>query len=130
MTTIKYEINGKVTEIEVEDSFASAYLEIETESKREQWRQDWHNRKHNCSLEAMEANGAQFAAPDTLEEDEEKEELRRAIAQLTPEQQEIIQRVYFNGEKKSEVAKSLGIANSSLTERLQRILKKLKSLLQ
>lgn len=78
----------------------------------------------------MEANGAQFAAPDTLEEDEEKEELRRAIAQLTPEQQEIIQRVYFNGEKKSEVAKSLGIANSSLTERLQRILKKLKSLLQ
>ena len=29
MTTIKCEINGKVTEIEVEDSFASAYLEIE-----------------------------------------------------------------------------------------------------
>lgn len=130
MTTIKYEINGKVTEIEVEDSFASAYLEIETESKREQWRQDWHNRKHNCSLEAMEANGAQFAAPDTLEEDEEKDELRKAIAQLSLEQQEIIQRVYFNGEKKSEVAKSLGIANSSLTERLQRILKKLKSILQ
>ena len=90
MTTIKCEINGKVTEIEVEDSFATAYLEIEAESKREQWRQDWHNRKHNCSLEAMEAQGAQFAALDTLEEDEEKEELRKAIAQLTPEQQEII----------------------------------------
>ena len=130
MTTIKCEINGKVTEIEVEDSFASAYLEIEAESKREQWRQDWRNRKHNCSLEAMEANGTQFAAPDTLEEDEEKEELRRAIAQLTPEQQKIIHRVYFNGEKKSEVAKSLGIANSSFTERLQRILKKIKEILQ
>ena len=66
MTTIKCEINGKVTEIEVEESFASAYLEIEAESKREQWRQDWRNRKHNCSLEAMEAQGVQFAAPDTL----------------------------------------------------------------
>ena len=111
-------------------SFASAYLEIEAETKREQWRQDWHNRKHNCSLEAMEASGAQFAAPDTLEEDEEKEELRRAIARLTLEQQEIIHRVYFKGEKKSEVAKSLGIANSSFTERLQRILKKIKEILQ
>lgn len=130
MTTIKCEINGKVTEIEVEDSFASAYLEIEAESKREQWRQDWYNRKHNCSLEAMEVNGAQFAAPDTLEEDEEIEELWKAIAQLTPEQQEIIHRVYFNGEKKSEVAKSLGIANSSFTERLHRILKKIKEILQ
>ncbi len=130
MTTIKCEINGKVTEIEVEESFASAYLEIEAESKREQWRQDWRNRKHNCSLEAMEAQGVQFAAPDTLEEDEEKAELRKAISQLTAEQQEIIRRVYFNGEKKSEVAKSLGIANSSFTERLQRILKKLKDILQ
>ena len=34
MTTIKYEINGKIVELEVEDSFASAYVEIDIESKR------------------------------------------------------------------------------------------------
>ena len=130
MTTIKCEINGKVTEIEVEESFATAYLEIEAESKREEWRQGWRNRKLVCSLDALEAAGVQFAAPDDTDEEDEREELRRAISMLKPEQQEIIYRVYFNGEKKSAVAKSLGIAPSSFTERLQTILKKLKNVLQ
>lgn len=130
MTTIKCEINGKVTEIEVEESFARAYFEIEAESKREEWRQSWRNRKLTCSLDALESAGAQFAAPDTSDEDDEREELRKAISMLKPEQQEIIRRVYFNGEKKSAVAKSMGISPSSFTERLQRILKKLKKFMQ
>lgn len=134
MTKIKCVINGQVTEIEVEDSFATAYLEIDAESKRNDWKHEWRQRKYNCSLETITENGYQIAAPDDVAEEaeqaEERAALKAAIAQLTPEQQEIIRRVYFACEKKSDVAKSLGIANSSLTERLQNILKKIKKIMQ
>lgn len=40
MTTITYEVDGKTVELEVEDGFASAYLEIDTESKRNDWKHE------------------------------------------------------------------------------------------
>lgn len=135
MTTIKYEINGKIIELEVEDSFASAYVEIDIESKRNEWKHDWRNRKLNCSMDALDEGGFQFksdepSVDDVIEREEEHEELKKAISMLLPEQQELIQRVYFKGETHTEIAQALGIDRSAISHRVSRALVQLKKILK
>lgn len=135
MTTIKYEINGKIIELEVEDSFASAYVEIDIESKRNEWKHDWRNRKLNCSMDALDEGGFQFksdepSVDDVIEREEEHEELKKAISMLLPEQQELIQRVYFKGETHTEIAQALGVDRSAISHRVSRALVQLKKILK
>lgn len=135
MTKIKYEINGKIVKLEVEDSFASAYLEVETESKRNEWKHEWRNRKHNCSLEAITEGGYQIAsedesAEDMLEFEETKAALRQAIKQLLPEQQELVRRVYFNGEQMVDIAKERGVSKQAVSQQMDRALAQLKKYLK
>lgn len=109
MTTIKYEINGKIVELEVEDSFASAYVEIDIESKRNEWKHDWRNRKLNCSMDALDESGFQFKSDnpsidEVIEQEEEHEELIKAISMLLPEQQDLIRQVYFEGKTHTEIS--------------------------
>lgn len=132
MTKIKCEINGRVTEIEVEDSFATAYLEVDAESKRNDWKHEWRQRKHQCSLETITENGYQIAAPDDVAEEveqtEEHAELRAAIAKLSPDQQELISRIYFNGESEQHIADELGVSKQAINQRKSRALAALKKI--
>lgn len=135
MTTIKYEVDGKTIELQVEDSFASAYLEVETESKRNEWKHDWRNRKRNCSLEAITEGGYQIASEDAsaseiMEDAETKAALRRAIKQLLPEQQDLIRRVYFNGEQMSDIARECGVSKQAVSQQMDRALAQLKKYLK
>ena len=135
MTTIKYEINGKIVELEVEDSFASAYVEIDVESKRNEWKNDWRNRKLNCSMDALDESGFQFKSDDMpideqIEQEEEREELKRAISMLLPEQQDLIRRIYFQGETHTEIARALGVDRSAVSHRVSRALAQLKKFLK
>lgn len=134
MTTIKCEIDGKVTEIEVEESFKTAYLEIDTETKRNDWKHEWRHRKKECSLEHITDEGFQIAAEDDVagefEQEEEHNELRAAIAQLLPEQQELIRRVYFQEQSHTEIAAELGVDRSAVSHRVKRALAALKKILQ
>lgn len=54
------------------------------------------------------------------------ERIHKAIAQLTPRQQEIVQMIYFEGKSQEEVRKHYGIAKSSMSEAMQRIFMSLK----
>lgn len=134
MTKIKCVINGEVTEIEVEDSFATAYLEIDAESKRNEWKHERWATRHSCSLERITDNGFQIAAPDDVEEEAEKAEehaaLKAAIAELTPEQQELIRRVYFNDEEEQKIAQELGVSKQAINQRVMRTLAALKKILK
>lgn len=134
MTKIKCVINGQVTEIEVEDSFATAYLEIDAESKRNDWKHERWATRHSCSLERITDNGYQIAAPDDvaeeMEQSDERAALKAAIAQLAPEQQELIRRIYFNDENQTDIAEELGVTQSAIAHRLARALAALKKILQ
>ena len=134
MTTIKCEIDGKVTEIEVEESFKTAYLEIETESKRNDWKHDWRRRKKECSLERITDEGFQIAGEDDVageyEREEERVALRAAIAKLPAEQQDLIQRVYFQEQSHTAIAAELGVDRSAVSHRVQRALAALKKFLE
>ena len=134
MKKIKYEINGKIVELEVEDSFAAQYEIITQESKRNDWKHDWRNRKNNTSLEVLEENGFQFiskekSAQERIEETEEIVALRKALSLLKEFDRVLIERIYFNGEKAVDIAKELGVGKSAISNRLERIFKKIKKFL-
>lgn len=135
MTTIKYEVDGKTIELEVEDSFASAYLEVETESKRNEWKHEKRAKRHHCSLEAITEGGYQIASDDEsasemVEDAEQKAALRQAIRELLPEQQELIRRIYFGGETETSIAEELGVTQSAIAHRVARALAQLKKYLK
>lgn len=58
------------------------------------------------------------------------EELRKAIEKLTPEEREIIDRIYYKDETLRKIAKNKKISHPALIKRRKKILEKLKELLK
>ena len=48
----------------------------------------------------------------------ENERLRKAIKQLTKEQQWIVEQVFFEGRKQIEIARKMGISHQAMTQRM------------
>lgn len=55
--------------------------------------------------------------------------LYAAIAQLQPQQQELVKRVYFRGEKLADIAREEGVSKAALTNRMKKITAALKKIL-
>lgn len=86
--------------------------------------------RRHCSMDAMLEEGFDFISEKDIVLAEEKyAELRVAIAQLKPEQQELIRKVFYDEIKQNEVAENMGIKKAALSRRLSRIYKQLKELL-
>ena len=135
MTKINVEINGTVVEIEVEDKFAQAYVEIEKETQREEWRADRRRKRHESSLDAIEDGGHEIAddapTPDIVcEENDMRKTVRQAIKQLPEHYQELIHRVYFQGESVLAISKEKGCSSQALDKQLKNAKKKLKEILK
>ena len=82
----------------------------------------------------MEESGFQFiskeqSAQECIEETEEIDALRKELSLLKEADRILIERIYFNGEKAIDIAKELGVCKSAISNRLERILKKLKKFL-
>ena len=134
MKKIKDEVNGKLVEIEVTDSFAESYESINLETRRSDWKHERRNTKYNSSLELLVESGFQIASEDPtpderIEKQEEVTLLRQALSTLTEEQQWLVNEVYFKGRSNMDIAKELGVDKSAISHRLERILKKLKKFL-
>lgn len=63
-------------------------------------------------------------------DEEEKEELYAAIAQLTPRQKELVEMIYFNDMSQEEVAKKLGVGSSAVRHAMQRVYAALRKILE
>ena len=61
---------------------------------------------------------------------EKEQALHKANQQLTPRQQEIVRMIYFEGKTQEEVRKYYGIAKSSMSEAMGRVLLSLKRFLE
>jgi sigma-70, region 4 len=59
----------------------------------------------------------------------EAERLHKALTELTSEQRQLIEKIYFKEEKQTDIARELGIDKTSLRDRLKVIYKKLKKFL-
>lgn len=95
---------------------------------------DYSYHRHTVSFEQAQEKGFDFVAPtDLLEETirgESEEELRKAIKRLEPQQQWLVEQIYFEGRKQSDVAKQLGVGRSALSQRMAVIKSELKKFLK
>ena len=126
-----YKNTTGTTEIEVDEHFYELLVAMDNEEFNSDRK---HSRRYPISLENCEYEGEWFADDtDLLEEIIKKEgyiRLREAMKNLTPEQRELIQKVYFDGVPATEIAQAEGVVRSSISHRLERAIKRLKKYLE
>jgi RNA polymerase sigma-70 factor (ECF subfamily) len=130
---IKYTFTTQETaEVEINEKIGAVIKDLD--------RIDYNNNKkesrRHCSLEKVkELYGYEPPDPNADIESEYLRKdnlikLKKAIAFLTPDQKDLVRRVFFNGEKITDIAKEFGITKQSAHDRLQRVLERLKKHLQ
>ena len=103
---VRYEfVNGEISEIEVDDNLGELLV-------------DFDRQEYTADTE------------EQVLKREDMARLLRAMEALTPAQRELVRRVYFENESIAAVARSEGVHESSVRERLRWIYKKLKKFLE
>ena len=123
---ITYEfVTGEISEVEVDESLRGMLLDLD----RQQYNNDQKETRRHISLDGMDYEGELFAsAEDTEREVEHREDMARlfsAMEALSPSQRELVEEVYFEERKITDIAREEGVSKQSVHERVQRALKKL-----
>ena len=119
--------DGHMEEIEVEPEVAETIKELD----RQEYNNTQKETRRHTSLSAVEYDDERFAARnadvlETILHRMDAEAFRRALSVLTPAQQDLVRRVFFLGERPSDIAKAEGVDKSAITHRLERIYRQLK----
>ena len=97
---------------------------------RQQYNNDHKETRRHVSLDGMDYEGELFvSAEDTEGETERREDMARlysAMEALSPSQRELVEKVYFEERKITDIAREEGVTKQSVHERVERALKKLK----
>jgi len=133
---IKYTfLTGEIIEIEVDDCLGAEISEIE---HRSNLKDRAETRRHH-SIEGLGKRGVHFADPksnvaavielkETIAElKSDLEKLRVAILSLQPQQQELIQKIFFEERSIASVAAEDGVNEAAVRNRMQKIFKRLKN---
>ena len=124
---ITYEfVTGEISEVEVDESLGGMLLDLD----RQQYNNDQKETRRHISLDGMDYEGELFAsAEDTEREAVRREDMARlysAMEALSPSQRELVEKVYFEERKITDIAREEGVTKQSVHERVERALKKLK----
>lgn len=136
MTTIKYNVKrGYSIFVEVAESFAKEFKNIEEETLKEKERNRYYWRKKLNSYEEMMDIGVQFAEPtlSPLEElirKERYQQLYLALRSLTSEQFWLVYHIFWLNKSRTAIARELGVGESAIRSRLDKIYAKLKKYLE
>lgn len=128
---IKYEfVTGEKLEIEVNEDIAGISIEIERKTCKSERRE---TRRHN-SIDSMEEAGVQFKDINgdievKVEETETTDEVKSAIKTLLKSQQDLIEKVFYKNMKIVDIAASEGVTEAAIRNRLNKIYRKLKKIL-
>lgn len=122
-------VNGEVSEIEVEEALGGLLLELD----RQEANNTRSETRRHISLSELSYEGSLFDAgidvPEAVWAQISAEALREALQKLPAAQRELIVQVYFQGRRPAEIARTEGVSRQSVSERLQRALKKLQKYL-
>lgn len=122
-------VNGEVSEIEVEEALGGLLLELD----RQEANNTRAETRRHISLSELSYEGSLFDAGIDVSEEVwariTAEALREALQKLPAAQRELIVQVYFQGRRPAEIARAEGVSRQSVSERLQRALKKLQKYL-
>lgn len=109
--------------IQVPDDFFFKFQEMEKERKNSNQRE---TRRHASLSKALDSGfnikDTNPTAEDKLLVQDEYEELYSAIAYLTPNQQNLINKIYFQDMTVGQVAKEEGVTSQAISNRLKRIM--------
>lgn len=124
---IKYEfVTGEISEIEVEDSLGELLVDMD----RLEYNVNHKETRRHVLLSAIDPADRFLTAEENLLQDlideEDHEKLMAAIRKLQPQQQELLYRVYWKGEKQRDIAKEDGVSERAITGRMQKIYVSLK----
>lgn len=127
---ITYEfVTGEISEVEVDERLGGMLLDLD----RQQDNNDQKETRRHVSLDSMDYEGELFAsAEDTEGEAVRREDMARlysAMEALSPSQRELVEKVYFEERKITDIAAEEGVDKSAISHRLERIHKKLKKIL-
>lgn len=118
---IKYQFVTESVEVEIPEEWANFMVELD----RQEYNANHRETRRHCSLDALNLDDALLpAADDVLGEviaALERDRLHEAIAELEPQQQDLVRRVHFNGEKLAAIAAEEGVSKAALTMRMKRI---------
>lgn len=128
---IKYEfLTGETIVIEVPEGIGEVSIAVDKEIYNSNRRE---TRRHK-SMEGMKEQGFQLAdvSSDVTCEvtvASTKEDVHNALAILLPQQRALIRKVYFEENSIAQIARDEGVGESAIRDRLNRIYKKLKNIL-
>lgn len=118
---IKYEFANEAVEIEVEEKWATIVLDLD----REEYNDNHRETRRHCSLDALNLDDTLLPSDvdvfEAVADAEGKRNLYQAIDKLSPQQRELIWRIYFQGEHPADIARELGVSKTAIPNRLQRI---------
>ena len=125
---ITYEfVTGEVSEVEVDERLGGMLLDLD----RQQYNNDKKETRRHFSLDGMDYEGELFvSAEDTEGEAVRREDMARlysAMEILSPEQRELVEKVYFEERKITDIAHEEGVSHVAIRDRLERIYKKIKN---
>ena len=115
----------------VDEATRKAYLQDEYEMITAE---NYHKR-HTQSLDKSLENGFDFVderqnVEEIVAREMTNERVRKAIEQLEPQQQWLVEQIYFDERSHISVAKELGVTEGAIRDRLRRIYKKIKKFLR
>lgn len=123
---IKYRFATETVEIEVAEDWWNLVIDLD----RQEYNNDHTETRRHVSYDALDFDGDALATEDpALTAYTEQDDLRAAIARLTPNQQYIIHAYYFEGRTFTDIAQTLGVGVSSVTRAAERAKKTLKKFL-
>ena len=126
---IKYEFATETVEVEVSEKDANIIVDLD----RQEYNINHKETRRHCSLDAFNLDDTLFPSDDDVEtEVATKDEYRRlyaAIAQLSPRQQYLIQQVFIEGRKYTDIAREEGVDRTAISHAADRAIKNLKKIL-
>ena len=125
---ITYEfVTGEVSGVEVDERLGGMLLDLD----RQQYNNDQKETRRHVSLDGMDYEGELFvSAEDTERAVEHREDMARlysAMEILSHEQRELVEKVYFEERKITDIAREEGVSHVAVRDRLERIYKKIKN---
>ena len=127
---VKYSFCNEEVEIEVSEEWGILLMDLD----RQEHNNNQKELRRHCSLEALNLDDAYLPSEVNLEADylknEEYEALHSAIRKLSLRQQWLIEQVFFEGRKYTDIAAQEGKIESAIRNTTDRALKNLKKFLE
>lgn len=123
-------VTGEVAEVEVSEEIGAVIVDLD----RLEYNNDHKETRRHYSLEGKVYEGMDYAVEDPGLEalfagPTDEERLHTAIRQLSPDQQKMVQAIYFENVSVNDYAARMSVTQSAISHRLQTVRKKLKKLL-